>query len=117
MKRRDFERLVDQVLESLPEWVLEQVENLEVVVEDWPSEEQDPTGDGLLGLYEGVSLLDRGNDYWGVLPDTIYIFRGPHLRMGLKKDELRAEIRKTVLHELAHHLGIDDRRLTELGWD
>ena len=67
-------------------------------------------------MYEGVSLLDRG-DYWGALPDQITVFRLPHLELGLGEAELVAEIRKTVLHELAHHLGIDDRRLHELGWD
>jgi predicted Zn-dependent protease with MMP-like domain len=100
------------VLEALPEWVIDEIDNLVVVVEDQPSEEQ---GD-VLGIYEGVSLAERG-DYFGVLPDRIVIFYGPHIELGLDEDELRAEIRKTVLHELAHHLGIDDSRLTELGWD
>ena len=100
------------VLESLPRWVLDEIDNLVVVVEDWPSEEQ---GD-ILGIYDGVSLADR-SDYFGVLPDRIVIFSGPHLELGLDDDELREEIRKTVLHEIGHHLGIDDARLTELGWD
>lgn len=100
------------MIEGLPEWVLEEVDNLVVVVEDEPGEEE---GD-LLGIYEGVSLAER-EDYWGALPDRIVIFYRPHLELGLAEDELREEIRKTVLHELAHHLGIDDERLTELGWD
>lgn len=100
------------MIEALPEWVLEEVDNLIVVVEDEPDEEE---GD-LLGIYEGVSLAER-EDYWGALPDRIVIFYRPHLELGLSEDELRDEIRKTVLHELAHHLGIDDERLTELGWD
>jgi len=100
------------VIESLPQWVLDEVDNLIVVVEEEPSLEQ---GD-LLGIYEGVSLAERG-DYWGALPDRIVVFYKPHLAMGLTDGELRDEIRKTVLHELAHHLGIDDDRLTELGWD
>ncbi len=112
MKRHQFEREVDRVIEGLPEWVLEEVDNLVVVVEDEPGEEE---GD-LLGIYEGVSLAER-EDYWGALPDRIVIFYRPHLELGLSEDELREEIRKTVLHELAHHLGIDDERLTELGWD
>ncbi len=117
MQRAEFESVVDEALESLPEWVMERVENLHVVVEDWPSREQDPEGSGLLGIYEGVSLLDRGVDYSGFLPDRIVIFMGPHLATERQRDELRAEIRTTVLHELAHHLGIDDNRLNELGWD
>lgn len=104
---------MDRALEDLPAWVLEQVDNLHVVVEDRPSSEQ---GD-VLGIYEGVSLLERSADYWGALPDRIIVFREPHLELGLDEEELEAEIRRTVLHELAHHLGIDDQRLEELGWD
>jgi predicted Zn-dependent protease with MMP-like domain len=70
----------------------------------------------VLGIYEGVSLDERG-DYSGVLPDRIVIFRQPHLELDLGRDELAAEIRRTVLHEIAHHLGIGDARLAELGWD
>ncbi len=112
MKRHEFEQLVDKVLEELPEWVVEKIDNLAVVVEEHPPRE---AGD-ILGVYEGVALNERG-DYFGVLPDTIVVFRRPHLELGLERDELEAEIRKTVLHEIAHHLGIDDDRLTELGWD
>lgn len=117
MRRAEFERVVDEATESLPEWVVEQLENVHVVVEDWPSRDQDPDGSGLLGIYEGVSLLERGVDYSGFLPDRIVVFMGPHLRLGLDKSDLRAEIRTTVLHEIAHHLGIDDQRLHELGWE
>ncbi len=117
MDRRQFERVVDEALDELPAWVVDAVDNLHVVVEDWPTPEQDPEGEGILGIYEGVSLAERGLDYFGVLPDRIVIFMEPHLQMGLRRRELRDEIRKTVLHEVAHHLGIDDRRLHELGWD
>jgi len=117
MSRAHFEAVVDRVLEGLPDWVHEQVDNLIVVVEDWPTPEQDPEGNGLLGIYEGVSLAERSSDYWGALPDQITIFRLPHLRLGVEGEDLEAEIRRTVLHELAHHLGIDDNRLHELGWD
>lgn len=117
MRRPEFEQVVDEALEALPDWVLERVDNLHVVVSDWPSREQDPDGSGLLGIYEGVSLHDRGVDYSGFVPDRIVVFMGPHLRLGLSRDDLREEIRTTVLHEIAHHLGIDDERLHELGWD
>lgn len=117
MNRSQFERLVDEALEDLPEWVLDSIENLAVVVEDRPSPEQDPHGEGLLGIYEGISLLERGMDYSGFLPDRIVVFMEPHLALGLPPSELRDEIRRTVLHELAHHLGIDDERLHHLGWD
>ena len=117
MRRKQFERIVDEALEDLPESILDAVNNLHVIVEEWPSPEQDPDGHGLLGIYEGVSLLERGVDYSGYMPDRIVVFMGPHLDLGLEHHELRAEIRKTVLHEVAHHLGIDDERLAELGWD
>lgn len=117
MNRREFESLVDDVLDELPEDIVRQIDNLVIVVEEAPTPEQDPDNTGLLGLYEGISLAERGIDYTGVLPDKITIFRKPHLELGLGPEELRREIRTTVLHEVAHHLGIDDPRLHELGWD
>lgn len=93
-----------------------QIDNLIVVVERAPSHEQDPTGTGLLGLYEGVSLAERGVDYFAVAPDQITVFYNAHIALGLDGDALRDEIRKTVLHELAHHLGFEEDRLHELGW-
>jgi predicted Zn-dependent protease with MMP-like domain len=113
VKRAEFEAAVDRALEGLPAWVLDRLDNLHVVVEDRPSPEQ---GD-VLGLYEGVSIPERSADYWGALPDRIVVYRKPHLELGLNGEELEEEIRRTVLHEIAHHLGIDDRRLEELGWD
>jgi predicted Zn-dependent protease with MMP-like domain len=114
----EFERIVGEALEELPEWVEEIVDNLRIVVEEWPTPEQEAIGDGgmLLGLYEGVSLHDRAGHYSGVMPDRITIFMGPHLAMRLTSARLRKQIRRTVLHEVAHHLGIDDDRLHELGW-
>ena len=117
VKMEDFEAVVDRVLDELPDWVTDQIDNLIVVVEDRPTREQDPSGTELLGIYEGVNLHDRSADYWGAMPDQITIFRLPHLALHLPRAELESEIRKTVLHELAHHLGIDDRRLHELEWD
>lgn len=112
MRRHDFEGHIDTVLEELPQWVVDEMDNVIVVVEDLPPDNEP----GLLGLYDGVSKLDR-DFYSGVMPDKITIFRQPHLELGLDELGLRAEIRKTVLHEIAHHLGIDDDRLHELGWD
>ncbi len=116
VKRVEFERIVDQALEELPQWVKKSIDNLHVVVEDWPTTQQDPTGYGLLGLYEGVNLHDRASGYSGFVPDRITLFMGPHLAMRLPPARLRHQIRKTVLHEVAHHLGIDDERLHELGY-
>ncbi len=115
MKRRVFEQIVHDTLESLPDWVIDRISNLRVVVDEWPTEEQDPEGT-LLGLYDGIPLHERGSDYVAELPDTVHIFRQPHLAMGLPEDELRAEIEKTVLHELAHYFGLDDDHLDDIGW-
>jgi predicted Zn-dependent protease with MMP-like domain len=117
VRRAEFEQIVDEALEGLPAWVVEAVDNLHVVVADRPNREQDPAGEGLLGIYEGVSLLERGDSYSGHMPDRIVVFMGPHLDLGLSRKDLGAEIRRTVLHELAHHLGFDDERLETLGWD
>lgn len=116
MRRDEFERVVDEVLDHLPEWALERIHNLRVVVEDWPTAEQDPDGYGLLGLYDGIALPERGLDYVDVMPDTIWIFRRPHLELGLEGEALHEEIRRTVLHELAHYFGLDDDYLDEIGW-
>ena len=117
MNRTAFEALVDRALEELPDWVLDALDNVIVVVEDRPTREQDPYGEDILGIYEGVSLAERGFEYTLALPDRIVIFRQPHLALGLSVPDLEQEVRTTVLHEIAHHLGIDDERLHQLGWD
>ena len=111
-----FEAEVDAVLGSLPRWVVSRIDNVIFVVERRPRPEQNPSGEPLLGLYEGVPLSERGIDYYAVAPDQITVFYEPHMALGLADDELRSEIRTTVLHELGHHLGIDDERLHEIGW-
>ena len=117
MGRAEFATVIDTSIAELPGWVHERIDNLVVVVEDHPTPEQDPDGEGILGIYEGISLAERGIDYFGQAPDRIVIFYRPHLDLGLEDAELRAEIRRTVLHEVAHHIGIDDDRLHDLGWD
>ncbi len=104
------------MLASLPPWVVARIDNVVFVVALRPRQGQNPTGETLLGLYEGVSLADRGIDYYAVTPDEITVFYEAHMALGLSDEELRAEIRTTVLHELGHHLGIDDDRLHEIGW-
>jgi predicted Zn-dependent protease with MMP-like domain len=107
----EFERLVGEALDSLPDELARHFDNVLVVVEDENGDEP-----GLLGLYEGVPLTERA-DYWGVLPDRVSVYRVPLCRVAADLDELRDEIRTTVVHEMAHHVGLDDARLTELGWD
>jgi predicted Zn-dependent protease with MMP-like domain len=116
MDRVEFEAVVDEVLAELPEWVVERIDNLHVVVEERPSRAQLAEHGNLLGLYEGVMLADRGDHYFGAMPDKITIFRQPHLAMRLPPARLRRQIRRTVLHEIGHHLGISDERLHEIGW-
>jgi len=112
----EFEAVVDAALEYLPDWVHEALENIEILVIDEPDEHLDPDGDGLLGLYVGVPLHERGSDYAGELPDVIYLFRKPHLELDLDTAELRDEIARTLIHEIAHYFGIDDDQLDALGW-
>lgn len=116
MNHADFEAIVHESLASLPSWVHESLHNIDVLVLDRPDERHGAETDDLLGLYLGTPLTERSIDTSGELPDVIYIFREPHLALGLGPDELRAEIHKTVVHEVAHYFGIDDDHLDELGW-
>lgn len=121
VSRRRFEELVMEAIESIPDSLWNVVDNIVVTVEEWPSRRQIdsvglPPGNTLLGLYEGVPLTRRTGSYSLVTPDKITIFRGPILRI-CPPDEasIRAQVRQTVLHEIAHHFGISDARLMELG--
>ena len=115
-----FADLVANALDGLPSEVHAWMDNVDVVVDDWPTRAQsDHAGRGargtLLGLYEGVPLTERGTGYGMVAPDRITVFRGPLLRMCRTEAEVRDEVRRTVVHELAHHFDIDDDRLNTLG--
>ncbi len=111
--RRRFESLVADALDELPGWVHEAMDNVAVVVEDLPPEE-DPE---LLGLYEGIAKTER-DFYAGALPDRITLFRSTiEAQAGDDDEELRAVVAETVMHEVAHHFGISDERLEGLGWD
>ncbi|MET8856715.1 MULTISPECIES: metallopeptidase family protein [unclassified Streptomyces] len=112
MTRETFEELVSQALDRIPPELTRVMDNVAVFVEDEPPAD-DPE---LLGLYEGTPLTDRGEWYAGVLPDRISIYMGPTLRRCETTDEVVHEVAVTVIHEVAHHFGIDDDRLHELGW-
>ena len=116
MELDEFEAIVFDVMDKLPGWVHDALDNIDVQVLDEPDAELDPDGDGLLGLYLGVPLPERGVEYVAELPDIVYVFRRPHLELGLPADELRAEIAKTLIHEIAHYFGIEDDHLDEIGW-
>ena len=107
----EFERLVGEALDAIPPELGRLMSNVAVLVEDEP-----PPGEDLLGLYEGVPLTERDGWYSGVLPDTITIFRMPILRICETESDVVDEVRTTVVHEVAHHFGIDDEELDELGW-
>ncbi len=112
MTREQFEELVSQALDRIPPELTRLMDNVAVFVEDEP----DPGDPDLLGLYEGTPLTDRGEWYAGVLPDRITIYRGPTLRMCESHEDVVAETEITVVHEIAHHFGIDDERLHALGY-
>ena len=107
--RDQFEDLVGEALDLIPEELGRLMDNVVVLVEDFP-----PQGRRLLGLYHGVPLTDRGQYYAGMLPDTIHIYRVPILRMCRSEEEVVDQVRRTVVHEVAHHFGISDERLHEL---
>ncbi|WP_072344276.1 metallopeptidase family protein [Actinomyces urinae] len=106
-----FATLVEEVLAQLPESMLENTDNVAIFVAEEPED-----GSDLLGLYEGVDLTERDNYGFGDLPDQITLFRLPLLRMCADVEELRREIKVTIVHEVSHHFGIDDDQLHELGW-
>jgi predicted Zn-dependent protease with MMP-like domain len=112
MNRDRFEELVSEALDSVPEELTRLIDNCVVLVEDEP-----PAGDlELLGVYDGIPITDRDSSYVMVVPDRITIFRNPTLAMCRSEDEVVEEVGITVVHEIAHHFGIDDDRLHELGY-
>jgi predicted Zn-dependent protease with MMP-like domain len=110
MGRAEFEDLVGEALDTIPPALTRQMENVVIVVED------DAPQPGLLGLYQGVPLTSRDGTYAGFLPDRITLYRRPLLAMCETREDLAREVLITVVHEIAHHFGIDDHRLHELGW-
>ena len=115
-----FEALVAQAIEGLPNEFLDRLDNVGIVAADWPTEEQRryphlSPRDTLLGLYEGVALTDR-QSYGMVLPDKITIFQRPLEGISENEEDLIYQVQVTVVHEIAHHFGINDERLHELGY-
>lgn len=107
-----FERLVSDALDSLPDEIAARVHNVVLLIEaQAPPEDPD-----LLGIYDGVALTERAANHAGDLPDRILLFRDNLLAMCATPEELADEVRITVVHEIAHHFGIDDHRLDELGY-
>jgi len=105
-----FEEMVTTALDELPEELGRLMRNVAVTVEHGPGPP------GLLGLYEGVPLTSRTSQYAGVLPDRITIYRQAICAICRTEQEVAGQVRRTVIHEVAHHFGIDDQRLRQLGW-
>ncbi|WP_425577015.1 metallopeptidase family protein [Nocardioides marinquilinus] len=113
MDRPAFEALVDRALDGIPDEIATLVRNVVVLVEDEPPDDEP---DDLLGLYDGIALTERSDMDGGHLPDRIFVFRNPLLDYCDDEEQLVEEVRITVVHEVAHHFGIDDDRLHELGY-
>src|SRR4051794_13036529 len=113
VSEEQFELLVSAALDRVPTELADLMDNCVVLVEDHPP--ADAPAD-LLGLYEGIPLTERGEFYSAVLPDRIFIFRQPLLSICRTYDEVVEQVHITVVHEIAHHFGIDDERLHELGY-
>jgi len=124
MKRERFDEIVEKVLDSLPEEFGELLDNVVIFTENAPSaetlaESEIPEGETLFGLYEGVPLTERTHNYGLVAPDRITIFQKPIEEACESEDEVALQIRRTVLHEIAHFFGIEEGRMDEIesGWE
>jgi predicted Zn-dependent protease with MMP-like domain len=111
MSPEDFEQLVTDELDQLPDEMVDGLDNVVFVVEDEPED-----GSDLFGVYDGVAATERGQYGFGELPDRIVVFRKQHLAECDTLDELKDEVHTTLVHEIGHFHGIDDERLHELGW-
>jgi predicted Zn-dependent protease with MMP-like domain len=119
VEREHFEELVRQALDTVPDEIAQRIDNVDVEVQDWPSNLQltsarVPQGRTLLGLYQGIPLTKRTSGYNLVAPDRITIFQGPIERVAHDDADLIDRVRDVVVHEVAHHFGISDARLSEI---
>ncbi len=122
MNRRRFEKLVERAIALLPPEIRERMDNVQIIVEDFPSRdvlEQEGLESpyDLFGLYDGIPLTERDSSYSGALPDRIYIYQKAIEDACTSEDEIIDEVRITVAHEIAHFFGIDEDRLEELGFE
>jgi len=120
VSRSRFREMAEQAWLAVPEELRARVENLHIVVEDEPTEQdyalnEVPDDEGLFGLFEGHALTDSSLDGGGVLPNSIRIFQFPHEEVCDTEEELLAEVTRTMHHELAHHFGLDDDHLVAIG--
>ena len=119
----EFESAIQDAIDSIPDEFLDELENVAIVIADEP-EPEDFEGDGyftdegdLLGLYDGMALTERDGGYgFGDYPDTITIFKGPHERLPGGRADIMEEVRKTVVHEIAHYFGLDEDQVDDMGY-
>ncbi len=122
LSRQEFRRLVSQAIASLPPQVIERLENVEVVVNDWPTREEltmagiEPP-ETLFGLYTGTPLTERGTSYGMVLPDKITLYQRSIEEVCRTKRQVQEQIRTTLMHEIGHHFGLSEDELEEAGYE
>jgi predicted Zn-dependent protease with MMP-like domain len=121
VSREEFEQLVADALATLPPEILNRMDNVAITVQEWPSRNQldssrVPPGSTLFGLYQGVPLTRRSSHYGMVPPDRITIFRGPLTRYFATPEAIAEQVRKTVVHEIAHHFGMGEAQIAGLGY-
>jgi predicted Zn-dependent protease with MMP-like domain len=121
VSREEFEQLVADALATLPPQILDRMDNVAITVQEWPSRNQldssrVPPGSTLFGLYQGVPLTRRSSHYGMVPPDRITIFRGPLTRYFATPEAIAEQVRKTVVHEIAHHFGMGEAQIAGLGY-
>lgn len=121
LTRDEFEDLVADALETLPLEILNKMDNVAITVQEWPSRSQlessnVPPGSTLFGLYQGVPLTQRSSYYGMVAPDRITIFRGPLMSYYRTPEAIAEQVRKTVVHEIAHHFGMGEAQIARLGY-
>ncbi|GAA0191311.1 metallopeptidase family protein [Glutamicibacter creatinolyticus] len=118
MPDEEFDELVRQAIEAIPASAQRMMDNVAFFIEDeYEPLPGEPENTEILGIYEGIALTERDHDWAaGAMPDRIIIFKNPTLRVCRSPEEVVREVGITVMHELAHHFGIDDARLHELGW-
>lgn len=122
MTEKKFRQLATAALDSLPQQFREAMENIAIVVEEWPDEQtlqemELPSKFDLLGLYQGTPLPEREHAEAAILPDVITLYRRPIERICRNDADIRREIAKTLLHEIGHYFGLDEQRLAELGYE
>lgn len=121
VSRDEFEQLVADALATLPPQIIDRMDNVAITVQEWPSRSQldssrVPPGSTLFGLYQGVPLTRRSSHYGMVPPDRITIFRGPLTRYFATPEAIAEQVRKTVVHEIAHHFGMGEAQIAQLGY-